>query len=157
MCARMHARTYAQTQLAATKQSLSQANDRIRAGQDAASSATTQLSSVQVDHGHRVAQLEEALASARKEARVKEQLYQAALAGKRSLEAQSGKVAADAVAQLDELRVRGIGGMAWHGIGSMAWHGMALVAWHGMAWHGMAWHGMAWHDMALVAWPAWHW
>lgn len=94
-----------QEQVTASSSALSKANARIVALQEAASSATSRAADAHTDHSRRVAALEEALRAAQQDVRVKEQLYQAALAGKREVESQSEAVTSDASKRLDQYQV----------------------------------------------------
>ena len=97
---------FAQGQLVTTKEALAAANERVTTLQGELAASVSSLSSSHAQHGTRVAQLEHQLADARKEVRVKEQLYQAALAGKRTVESQAASVATQASTKFDELQVR---------------------------------------------------
>lgn len=93
-----------QGQLVTTKEALAAANERVTTLQGELAASVSSLSSSHAQHGTRVAQLEHQLADARKEVRVKEQLYQAALAGKRTVESQAASVATQASTKFDELQ-----------------------------------------------------
>ena len=129
----MPLRAACQEQVSATSLALAKANDRIVALQGLLQHhlpppALPTLTPSTVAELQRWRRWQESLRAAQQDVRVKEQLYQAALAGKREVESQSEAVTTDASKRLDQYLVRARAATgeclscSWHGLKSLQPH-----------------------------------